>query len=110
MDLKVRFLAVDENLFGLKLKLPSSDHAYPNSDSHECLFTHPGGKLLYLSPLLFRKSLKQIRFTIAHEIGHAVLDGTDDFSPNASAIGEEGEADKKAEGWGFRRPPTVSPV
>jgi len=104
MDLKVRFLAAEENLLGLKLELPSSNHAYPNSDSHDRFFTHPGGKLLYFSPLLFEKSQEQILFTIAHEIAHAVLD-TDDFSPR-----EEGEADKMAEQWGFKRPPTVRDV
>jgi len=106
MDLKVIFLAVEKSKDGLTRDLPQTLHAHLNPGSVPDMHTHPGGKLLYFSPLLFeeKQSQEQIHFTIAHEIAHAVLD-TDDFSPR-----EEGEADKMAEQWGFKRPPTVRDV
>jgi len=47
--------------------------AVTTSKSRHHLQTHPGGKIVYLSPLLIDRSEEHIRFTIAHEIAHAVL-------------------------------------
>jgi hypothetical protein len=106
MELKVAFLAVEKSTHGLNLGLPSPLHAHPTSDSHPKFHTHPGGKILYFSPLLIDTSPEQIRFTIAHEIAHAVLSHTDD-SPKDKDKRQERQADKLAERWGFKRPPTV---
>ena len=111
MDLKLAFLAVGKSIKGLEIDLPPTIHAHltPGPHPHLNLHTHPGGKLLYLSPLLLDTSKEQIRFTIAHEIAHAVLGHTEDFSENAQDIAErqERDADELAQGWGFKRPPTV---
>jgi hypothetical protein len=110
MELKVAFLAVDKSLKGLHLDLPPTLHANPTSGPPLNLHTHPGGKLLYFSPLLLETSKEEIRFTIAHEIAHAVLGDPPDSSQNAKATGErqEGEADELAQRWGFKRPPRRS--
>jgi uncharacterized protein DUF955 len=111
MELELAFLAVGKSIDGLELDLPPTLHAHPTPGPHLHLnlHTHPGGKLLYFSPLLLDKSREQIRFTIAHEIAHAVLGHSPDSSQNAKATGErqEGDADELAQRWGFKRPPTV---
>lgn len=110
MELEVVFLAVEKSLHGLVLTLPSTLHAHPITAARfPNLHTHPGGKVVYFSPLLFESSPERIRFTIAHEIAHVVLGHTDDFSPNAQEIAkrQEQEADEQAERWGFERPSTV---
>jgi Acyl-CoA dehydrogenase, N-terminal domain/Peptidase family M48 len=101
-------LAVETSFHGLVLDLPATVHAHPVSDSHANMHTHPGGKVLAFSPLLFDAPQDEIRFTIAHEIAHVVLCHTDD-SPNARNTGrrQERDADSLAEQWGFMRPPTV---
>jgi len=62
--------------------------------------------------LLFEESQEYIRFTIAHEIAHAVLGHTEDFVQNAREIGgqQERESDAMEEQWGFKRPSTVPPA
>ena len=109
MELKVAFLAVDKFIKALNLDLPPTIHAHSTSGAPLNLHTHPGGQLLYFSPLLFDTSTEQIHFTIAHEIAHAVLGHTEDFSESAQDIAErqERDADELAQGWGFKRPPTV---
>lgn len=111
MELRVAFLAVGKLLHALDLDLPETLHAHPAPGPHPHLnlHTHSGGKLLYLSPLLLDTSREQIRFTIAHEIAHAVLGHKEPFSENTQDIRErqEREADELAEHWGFKRPPTV---
>jgi IrrE N-terminal-like domain len=111
MELQVAILAVGKTINGLVLDLPPTIHAHPTPGPypHLNLHTHPGGKLLYFSPFLLETSKEEIRFTIAHEIAHAVLGDPPDSSQNAKATGErqEGEADELAQGWGFKRPPTV---
>jgi hypothetical protein len=57
--LQLRFLAVEEN--GLTLDLPPTLHAHPISGSVPDMHIHPGGKLRYFSPLLFRESHKERR-------------------------------------------------
>ena len=112
MDLKVAFLAVDESIRGLDLDLPATLHAHPISGSHPNMHAHPGGKLLYFSPLLLNAPQEEIRFTIAHEVAHVVLSHTDDYSPNSRDTGErqERDADSLAEHWGFKRPGSVTPT
>lgn len=110
MDLKVVFLAVEKSIPGLTLDSPSTLHSHPISDSEPYLHSHAGGKLLYFSPLLFDKPQEHIRFTIAHEIAHAVLDHREDISSEAEAKRQEREADEQVEQWGFKRPPTVQPA
>jgi IrrE N-terminal-like domain len=110
MEMEVLFLAVEESIQGLILDLPPTLHAHPITDSNiPDLHTHPGRRILYLSPLLFDKPQEQIRFTIAHEIAHVVLGHTEDWSPNAQHTGtqQEQDADELAKQWGFERPPTV---
>jgi Zn-dependent protease with chaperone function len=110
VELRVAFLAVGKLLHALHLDLPETLHAHAApGPPHLNLHTHPGGKLLYLSPLLLDTSREQIRFTIAHEIAHAVLGDPEDVAQNAqdTAKGQEQEADELAERWGFKRPSTV---
>lgn len=110
MELEVAFLAVDKFIHALNLDLPPTIHANSTSGAPLNLHTHPGGQLLYFSPLLFDKSTEQLRFTIAHEIAHAVLGHTPDSSQNARAKAErqEQDADELAQRWGFKRPPAVA--
>jgi len=110
LAMEVLFLAVEKSFHGLVLDLPTTLHAHPITDSSTSNFhTHPGGMIVYLSPLLFDESQEQIRFTIATEIAHVVLGHTDDWLTNALNIGRrrEQEADELAEQWGFERPSTV---
>ena len=108
MELKVSFLAVGNSISALTLDLPPEPSSFPPPHLPD-LHTHSGGKLLYFSPLLLGTSEEEIRFTIAHEIAHAVLGDLEDVAQNAqdTAKRQEQETDELAQCWGFKRPSTV---
>ena len=67
---------------------------------------------MYLSPLFLDRSEEHIRFTMAHEIAHAVLS---DAEVNPQDAGDESkraerDADAITECWGFKRPSTITAV
>jgi hypothetical protein len=62
--------------------------------------------LVYLSPDLANNPTDRVRYTIAHEFAHVVLDHSEDPCPDAATVGETNErkADELAAQWGFPRP------
>ncbi|OGH44529.1 MAG: hypothetical protein A3I49_01455 [Candidatus Levybacteria bacterium RIFCSPLOWO2_02_FULL_37_11] len=60
--------------------------------------------LIFLSDELLEESPEQIRYTIAHEIGHVVLGHRNsvlEMQTKKEIKKQEMEADKFARGWGF---------
>jgi hypothetical protein len=81
----------------------------PNRLLGQCLdlrVDDEGIVLVYLSPGLANNSADRVRYTIAHELAHVVLDHSEEPCPDAATVGETNErkADELAAQWGFPRP------